>query len=266
MWNGSASESSNFQNDQAVVPSDILSPEISPAEQARQAMRTEHANIGWGTWENGNMLSSVLLPEGISLSLGFHRLSTRGSLNKVIVFRRDNPCLVYPGVHSYNFTSPGSVSQVSVFGWQDLNSATVTTMSGDHGELYISIGATALNLSDYVLVVSPQMLWNRQGNITVDPAKGMVEAQSVGLRTVRLNIVNGQTSPVHLSSSQFALKLDSDDKVLCADFGSGCPTGKQAAEHLMKVIQSSRQYFNKKKKNINNSEKIVRRVHKKSLI
>ena len=236
MWNGSTSAKPESDPTPAVVPSEILSPEISSAEQTRQAMRTEHANLGWGTWENSNMLSTVLLPEAISFSLGFQKLSANKSLSKLIVFRRDNPCRVYPGPHSYNFTSPGSVSQVTAFGWEGLDNITVTTMSGDHGEMYISAAAMTSNLSDFAVVVSPEMLWTRQGSITVDPEKGTVETQSVGLRSVHLQSVYGETSQAHLSSSQIAFSLKDGKLVLCAGFGSECPTGQEAAQQIMQVF------------------------------
>jgi hypothetical protein len=54
---------------------------------------------GWNTWDNHNLLSHVLLPEGLSISIGFDRgeVFNNSYLNRTLVGQSD--VKVMPGPH-----------------------------------------------------------------------------------------------------------------------------------------------------------------------
>jgi putative isomerase len=65
-----------------IIPSALLTPSLSPSEDTYQNTRSVEER-GWNSWQASDMLSSVLLPSGISMSLSFFDSKSRDTTANV---------------------------------------------------------------------------------------------------------------------------------------------------------------------------------------
>lgn len=124
---------------------------------------------GWNTWNTRSVLSHVLLPEGFAINLQLKDQS--GDILEEALIGRDDygsKERVIPGPHSYD----GSYTELEVE-WRNIH---VRVQSAtQNNELYMLINPIKAGPDDSLLIV-PQMLWNRKGEIKIDQ-----------------NLINGQT-------------------------------------------------------------------------
>jgi putative isomerase len=117
---------------------------------------------GWNTWNTRSVLSQVLLPESFSINLAIKDRS--GNILEETLIGRDHygsKERVIPGPHAYD----GSYTELE-FEWQNIKlrvqSATVSN------ELYLLVSPLNVAPGDS-LIITPRMLWNRKGEIKIDP-------------------------------------------------------------------------------------------------
>ena len=117
---------------------------------------------GWNTWNTRSVLSQVLLPESFSINLAIKDHS--GNILEETLIGRDHygsKERVIPGPHAYD----GSYTELE-FEWHNIKlrvqSATV------NNELYLLVSPLNLAPGDS-LIITPRMLWNRKGEIKIDP-------------------------------------------------------------------------------------------------
>lgn len=122
---------------------------------------------GWNTWNNPNLLSHVLMPEGLSLRISFRK--KRGGpywLDQAYITgpQINFPEKVIPLAHAYN----GSYTSM-VLNWEGL-SANIQSAHDGHD---VVILFEPLNLPDNppVLLLETGILWNKSGNLKKEQDK-----------------------------------------------------------------------------------------------
>jgi len=117
---------------------------------------------GWNTWNTRSVLSQVLLPESFSINLAIK--DRLGNILEETLIGRDHygsKERVIPGPHAYD----GSYTELE-FEWHNIKlrvqSATV------NNELYLMVSPLNVAPGDS-LIITPRMLWNRKGEIKIDP-------------------------------------------------------------------------------------------------
>ena len=117
---------------------------------------------GWNTWNTRSVLSQVLLPESFSINLAIKDRS--GNILEETLIGRDHygsKERVIPGPHAYD----GSYTELE-FEWHNIKlrvqSASV------NNELYLLVSPLNVAQGDS-LIITPRMLWNRKGEIKIDP-------------------------------------------------------------------------------------------------
>ena len=117
---------------------------------------------GWNTWNTRSVLSHVLLPESFSINLAIK--DHLGNLLEETLIGREHfgsKEHVIPGPHAYD----GSYTELE-FEWNNIKlrvqSASV------NNELYLMVSPLNVVPGDS-LIITPRMLWNRKGDIKIDP-------------------------------------------------------------------------------------------------
>ena len=117
---------------------------------------------GWNTWNTRSVLSQVLLPESFSINLAIKDHS--GNILEETLIGRDHygsKERVIPGPHAYD----GSYTELE-FEWHNIKlrvqSASV------NNEIYLLVSPLNVAQGDS-LIITPRMLWNRKGEIKIDP-------------------------------------------------------------------------------------------------
>lgn len=117
---------------------------------------------GWNTWNTRSVLSQVLLPESFSINLAIK--DHLGNILEETLIGRDHfgsKERVIPGPHAYD----GSYTELE-FEWHNIKlrvqSASV------NNELYLLVSPLNVAQGDS-LIITPRMLWNRKGEIKIDP-------------------------------------------------------------------------------------------------
>jgi neutral trehalase len=117
---------------------------------------------GWNTWNTRSVLSQVLLPESFSINLAIK--DRLGNILEETLIGRDHygsKERVIPGPHAYD----GSYTELE-FEWHNIKlrvqSASV------NNELYLLVSPLNVAPGDS-LIITPRMLWNRKGEIKIDP-------------------------------------------------------------------------------------------------
>jgi hypothetical protein len=159
-----------------LVPTSVLEPLSSFAENQRQALRDKQLNSGWGTWYNKNMLSHVLLPH--SFAVNIQLVSGNDVLKELTVFRTSPPA-VHPVAHSYEGSQ---YTEVSVLNFSQTENITVkSTLDGDN--LLLLVETTGSD-QDALVQLVPTMYWERVGDIKMDPSSGQTHGTFPGLSDV----------------------------------------------------------------------------------
>lgn len=120
---------------------------------------------GWNTWNTRSVLSHVLLPEGIAVSLGIKECRERRYLGESLIGRRgDGAEVVVPGARSYD----GRYTDVRVR-WKEVE-LRVQSATEENDLLILVTPLAAQPYQAATLVVEGTILWNRDGFVvkTVD--------------------------------------------------------------------------------------------------
>jgi hypothetical protein len=117
---------------------------------------------GWNTWDTRSVMSHVLLPEGFSISLQLASHRTGDTLKEALPGRSDSGAKerVIPGPHAWD----GSYTEVEVE-WQGIR-IRVRSAAVDNG-FFLWVSPLEQSPGD-ALVLVPQMLWGRPGEITIE--------------------------------------------------------------------------------------------------
>ncbi|MBC7350396.1 MAG: hypothetical protein H5U05_10545 [Candidatus Aminicenantes bacterium] len=128
---------------------------ISPQAAALQKKLAR----GWNTWENGSVLTHVLLPEGFAVKLMLKDHESGETLTEALIGREDFASReqVIPGPRTYD----GSYTELEVK-WQGIYIRVQS--AAFNNELYLLISPLEASPQDSLIVV-PQMLWGRKGEI-----------------------------------------------------------------------------------------------------
>ncbi|MCU0353818.1 MAG: hypothetical protein MUD08_08800 [Cytophagales bacterium] len=127
---------------------------------------------GWNTWNTQSVLSHVLLPEGLSVNIGFKNNLISGNryLHESYLSTKDKrPENITAGYHAYD----GSYTECTV-AWEGTVAKVETASNGT--DLVILVTPEKLPAINPTLVVEVGMLWNRPGQIQSDSGRIRAEA------------------------------------------------------------------------------------------
>jgi hypothetical protein len=119
---------------------------------------------GWNTWNANSVLSHVLLPEGLSVTVGLHSFSLYSSqyLTQAQAGGTEkSPVQVAPGLHAID----GSTSDLTIT-WQGIKARVQS--ADDHGDLVLLVTPLEKPSTDPIVDFEVGMLWNRSGQLTAD--------------------------------------------------------------------------------------------------
>lgn len=138
---------------------------------------------GWNTWNTRSVLSHVLLPECFAVNLQLVNHNSGDTLKEALIGRSEYGSKehVIPGPHSYD----GSYTEL-VVEWQDIR-VRVQSAAVDE-DLYLLIKPIHYTSGD-ALLLDPQMLWDRKGEISV--RDGVIRAITPS-KDIELAIIGSQ--------------------------------------------------------------------------
>lgn len=115
---------------------------------------------GWNTWNTRSVLSHVLLPEGISLNLGFKHYAGGDYLKEALIGRRgEHDEKIHPGPRSYD----GGYTELRL-DWKGCAWRVQSATEGDDLVLLVTpCGAPAPRTP--LVVAEAGILWNRPGTL-----------------------------------------------------------------------------------------------------
>jgi putative isomerase len=136
-----------------------------PAHQHSEYLEIQkRLQRGWSTHDSRSVTSHVLLPEGLSVSLGLKQTYWLGTyeLRRPLVGQRgEHDEVIRPGYHALD----GSYSQLEL-AWRDVRISVEAAHGGD--DLIVLVTPLAPAPRPTVLVVELGMLWNRPGALARD--------------------------------------------------------------------------------------------------
>eukprot|EP00041_Stephanoeca_diplocostata_P022284 m.529731 g.529731 ORF g.529731 m.529731 type:complete len:1108 (+) comp22020_c0_seq2:118-3441(+) len=187
------------------IPSSVLLPTVSPAEQERRALY-QRLQTGWGTFSHKSMFTWVLLPESFAVEMGLFQLSTGAYLPTEGLTVNKGQLLpgasfaIRAGVHSYN-QSYTQASLAWVSGHTGVNVSVETTVdAADSSLLTVQISidpfpGVRVNQSDFAVVLAPNFTNGRAGTVHADEKQ--VTGTGAGLRSVSLHVIQGVGVALH---------------------------------------------------------------------
>eukprot|EP00455_Lapot_gusevi_P054340 TRINITY_DN8690_c0_g1_i7.p1 TRINITY_DN8690_c0_g1~~TRINITY_DN8690_c0_g1_i7.p1 ORF type:complete len:822 (+),score=158.05 TRINITY_DN8690_c0_g1_i7:87-2552(+) len=168
------------------VPSQALNTWMSPAAQTRHQLQVKQANSGWGTHSLVSMTSFVLLPHGMTLTLGLYHVSSASFLANIQVFGLFNPASVRPGRHSYS----NQYMEIARIVWQGMDLRVEAAQSGSD----LLILATPYHdvippgdntCADFAIVLSPSFVFNPAGQVSLTSSTS-ISMSSPGLSPLQV--------------------------------------------------------------------------------
>jgi len=139
---------------------------------------------GWNTWDTRSVLTHVLLPEGFALDLKLKENQSGEILEDALIGRGEYGYKehVTPGPHAYD----GSYTELELE-WRNIHIRVQS--ASENNELCLLIIPIKAVPGDS-LIIDPQMLWNREGEITIN--ENIITGQTP-LKTIQA-YVNGNQS------------------------------------------------------------------------
>lgn len=116
---------------------------------------------GWQTWNNASVLSHVMMPEGVGLTLGLKDYKRAKLLDTALIGQTEEEGIVTPYAHAYD----NSFTEVKL-DWLE-NSINVKTATKD-GDLVMLITPLAQPMKCSSLIVNGISLWNKGGTVERD--------------------------------------------------------------------------------------------------
>jgi len=196
---------------------------------------------GWNTWNTRSVLSHVLLPEGFALNLQIKDSGSGDILKEALIGRDDYGAKerVIPGPRSYD----GSYTELKIE-WRDIH--ILVQSASDNNELYLLITPIKASSGDS-LIVDPQMLWDREGEIIID--QNAITAQTP-LGTTRV-YVNGNQSPTTSQNVRVSL-----DKVIAISTEATKPL-----KEITKVINDAKKNLLSKRSKFQKTPELYNAMH-----
>ena len=128
---------------------------------------------GWNTWDTRSVLTQVLLPSALGISLGLKEYYRGTSLRAVQIGRRaEGSEVVTFGPHAYD----GSYTETLVK-WQGITVRVQTAHDGD--DLVVLVTPTANQRRPALLTVGVSYLWNRPGTVVRETGRIVAEDATV---------------------------------------------------------------------------------------
>jgi putative isomerase len=178
---------------------------------------------GWNTWDTRSVLTHVLLPESLAIHLQLIDHQSGDTLKDALIGRESfgSKEHVIPGPHAYD----GSYTELLVE-WHKIQVKVQTATKND--QLFLLITPLRFSTED-VMVVTPMMLWNKPGVITVK--NGIISAQTSS-GTKDLAMVGGLYSSMsdHLRLSMREVAALSSD-------------GSKSMQQVVSIINEVRENF-----------------------
>jgi len=178
---------------------------------------------GWNTWNTRSVLSHVLLPECFAINFQLVNHQTGDTLKEALIGREGfgSKEHVVPGPHSYD----GTYSELEVE-WQGIRVRVQSAVK--NGQLFLMVSPIRYSPGD-TLILNPQMLWGRQGEITV--SKGTIRADTHS-GDIEIDVVAGQFTTT-VKNIKFSL-----DKTIVISSDASKPAGE-----IEKIIDESKAGF-----------------------
>lgn len=138
---------------------------------------------GWNTWNTRSVLSHVLLPESFAINLQLIAHQSGDTLKEALIGREsyDTKELVIPGPHTYD----GSYTELTVE-WQGIR---VRVQSAARNDDFFLLVTPLKYLPGDAILINPQMLWNKKGEIKINGNKISAVTNS---NKIELNIAGEQ--------------------------------------------------------------------------
>ena len=199
-------------------------------KRAAFAKMNNQLSKGWNTWDTRSVMCHVLLPESLSINLQLVNHQSGDTLKEALIGREDfgSKEHVIPGPHAYD----GSYTEM-VVDWQNIKVKVQSVTK--NGQLFLLISPIQYSPKDSI-IVSPKMIWGRQGKITVNNGKISAITPTA---TINLGIVGGQ-----YTSMANCLKVSMRQvTVLCSDLSKSTQdVEKMMSEARAKFVAGSSKY------------------------
>lgn len=155
---------------------------------------------GWNTWDVGDVLSQVYLPQGFAITLRI--TDGRDTAAGLHPGANENPDLVItPGGHAWD----GSYTDLMIR-WKDRNVRLQTAADGD--DLVIMV-TPAENDNSLKLIVIPEMKWGRTGKISTEGSAIRANADGKSWKV----FVSGKAKPGPGNGALVQWEISLDEKV-----------------------------------------------------
>ena len=140
------------------------------------AALNEQLARGWNTWDTRSVLSHVLLPEGFAIQLQLQDHQSGDILEEALIGRGDYGSReqVTPGPHAYD----GSYTELELE-WRDIH--VLVQSASVNNDLYLLISPVRSAPGDSLIIV-PQILWDREGEFTIDQGTISVQTPSNSIK------------------------------------------------------------------------------------
>ena len=137
---------------------------VRPFERPEYPAIKKNLIRGWGTWDTGNALAQVFLPDSLSIGLSFRHPGGSDSYERPQMVRDRRGDEFSAGTHAID----GSYSEADI-GWKGIPVRVQSATEGD--DLVILV--TLLRGSELPVEadVDAQMLWNRPGRLFREPGR-----------------------------------------------------------------------------------------------
>ena len=151
-------------------------PSPSPTIPHAAALQKKLAR-GWNTWENGSVLTQVLMPDAFAVKLMLKDHKSGENLTEALIGREDFASReqVIPGPRTYD----GSYTELEVK-WRGIHLRVQS--AAFNNELYLLISPLEASPQDSLIIV-PQMLWGKKGEISLNQDRiiGKTQNQTICL-------------------------------------------------------------------------------------
>jgi putative isomerase len=191
---------------------------------------------GWNTWDTYNVLSHVLLPQGLAIKLQLLDGQSGEILEDALIGRSafDSMEHVTAGPHAYD----GSYTELELE-WHDIHVRVQSAAVDD--ELYLLITPLDTAPGDS-LIVKPQMMWDREGEVSI--SRDVITAK-----------MSTRTIDVAVQGDQLAASADQVKVALASTIALSTETTK-SVEEIASVIDSARTDFLSERSDYGNSAEL----------
>lgn len=162
---------------------------------------------GWNTWNVRSVLSHVLLPDGIAISLGLKTYNTGRCLREALIGRklpannaRDIE-QVLPGPHAYD----GSYTSLEL-SWSDMRLRVETASDGE--DWFARITPLCKMVKTPALTIEGAVLWNRPGQVRRDGDRLVITSPKRTMRVACTGTGRHDEPVVEINSPYLLVLLD----------------------------------------------------------